>query len=161
MTTFVRRARRSDAGEIVRLADQLAAAVADPLPKLSKAALETVLFGRSRWSECFVAVDDRVVVGYAIASRSFEAHSGRRQLRVTDLFVQESVRRSGVGRKLFSAVVELAQRLHCDEVIWEVWRANARAYAFYERLNALHANDISTMRLGLSRASSGPTNDVL
>jgi len=159
--TIVRRAKRSDVGDIARLADQLAAAVADPLPRLSRAALEAALFGRSRWSECFLAVDGTVAVGYAIASRSFEAHTGKRQLRITDLFVSDDARRTGVGRELFGALATHARRLQCHELLWEVWRSNAPAYAFYERLNAHHADDISTMRIELSRAPSASTDVML
>src|SRR5579864_8182958 len=146
---LVRSARRSDARDLLLLAKLLAAAVQDPAPHISERSLAAALFGRSRWAECFVAVEGSAIVGYATASRYFEAHTGRRELRIADLYVTERARLSGTGRALFERLLKRARALNCDSVSWEVWRANAAAYAFYEALGAIHANDVSTMRLEL------------
>src|SRR5581483_188381 len=81
----VRRIRRSDLSRVASLVRALAAAVDDPAPRLSKAALETVLFGPRAWAEGHVAIDGSTIVGYAVVSRSFEPHTAKRQLRIADL----------------------------------------------------------------------------
>ena len=105
--------------------------------------------GRNRWAECIVAVDGDVPVGFAIISRHFEAHTGKRQLRISDLFVEEPARGIRIGVELFKYVLQHARALGCDEVMWEVWRKNLPAYRFYERLGAEHVDDVSIMRIEL------------
>src|SRR5579872_5749475 len=85
----VRHARRTDLDKIMTLAGRLAASVADPIPEISKTRLAADLFGPRRWGECIVAADGAGIAGYAIVSRYFEAHTGSRQLRICDLFVDE------------------------------------------------------------------------
>ena len=131
------------------MAARLAAAVADPLPKISKRMLTTVLFGPERWAECIVAVDGGAIVGFIIASRYFEAHTGKRQLRISDLFVDDSVRRGGLGRALFARLLRRARVLSCHEVAWEVWKSNLAAYNFYRSLSAQHVDDVTVMRIQL------------
>jgi len=145
----IRRIRRSDLSRVARLVRALAAAVDDPAPRLSKAALETVLFGPRAWAEGHVAVAGSTIVGYAVVSRSFEPHTAKKQLRIADLFVIESRRGAGAGRLLFRHLASRARRLGCREMVWEVWRENAAAYAFYERLGGRHAPDVTTMRFAL------------
>lgn len=143
----VRCAKQSDLRDIVVMARRLAASVADPVPKISQSSLAGVLFGRSRWAECFVAVERGNTVGYAIISRVFEAHTGKRQLRIADLFVHEAARGSGVARQLLARIQDRARQLRCREVVWEVWKENRLAYSFYEHIGARHVGDISTMCL--------------
>jgi len=145
----VRSVRRSDLPRVAALAKELAAAVDDPAPRLPKAALEAMLLGPRAWAEGYVAIDGAAIVGYAVVSRSFEPHTAKRQLRIADLFVIESRRGAGAGRLLFRHLAARARRLRCREMVWEVWRENAAAYAFYERLGGRHASDVTTMRFEL------------
>ena len=146
---LVRPARPADVRDILLMAKRLAAAVKDPAPGISERSLVSVLFGANRWAECFVAVEGSDVVGYVLASKYFEAHTGRRELRIADLYVDASARRAGTGRALFARLVRRARTLKCASLCWEVWRANPHAYAFFEMLGARHVNDISTMRFDL------------
>lgn len=150
----VRPAKKGDLDDVVAMASRLAVAVADPVPKMLKRTIAAALFGPDRWAECFVAVDGVTIIGFATASRYFEAHTGKRQLRIADFFVDDSTRGAGVGRSLFARLLSRAQALHCDEIAWEVWKENLSAYGFYERMGAQHINDVTTMRLQLGVAAS-------
>lgn len=145
--THVRRARASDVDAIAAMASELAASVNDPAPSLSAVSLRTAIFGANRWADCFVATRTNRLVGYAVVNRYFEPHTGKRALKISDLFVAVSARKSGIGRLLFQAVVVHAKALQCDEISWEVWKQNQAAYRFYERLGAAHVDDVTIMRL--------------
>lgn len=146
---LVRNASLADLSDIARMARRLAEAVADPVPTISEASLAEVLFGRARWGDCIVAVAAGTTVGYAITCRHFEAHTGKRQLRITDLFVEESARRTRVGQKMFAFILDRARRLRCNQVAWEAWKPNAPAFAFYGQLGARRVHDILSMRFDL------------
>jgi|SRR5579863_2534505 len=146
----VRRVRERDLTMVARMAKGLATSVADPAPKLSKSSLRAMLLGRRRWVECVVAVEDGNIVGYAIAARMFEPHTAKRELRISDLFVDERARSSGAGRLLFECLTKMALSLRCSQITWEVWIENDAAYAFYEHLGAEHVSDVSAMRLNLA-----------
>ena len=144
----VREACAADLAAIVRMANELAAAVADPPSPVTVESLHSVLLS-DPWCECLVATVNDEPMGYVLTSREFEAHTGIRRIRIVDLFVVQSARRFGIGAKLFASTVEGARALHCQEVAWEVWSKNTAALAFYESLGARRADDIFLMRFTL------------
>src|ERR1700730_8042939 len=76
----VRPMRAEDAVAIVAMARALAAAVDDPEPKLTGADLIRDGVAPGRWFACFVAEASGAPVGYALACKTFEAHTGNRRL---------------------------------------------------------------------------------
>jgi GNAT superfamily N-acetyltransferase len=79
-----------------------------------------------------VAIRDEHVVGYAWAQdRGAHLRSGRRTVRLNDLFVLPECRRSGVGRQLFERSVAWAKARGAR---WIEWQASSDAVGFYERL---------------------------
>src|SRR5579872_869652 len=113
--TMIRQAQLTDLSMIESMATQLARAVGDPVPALSNSILRESIFGDRPWSYCLVAVDSNEPVGFVLLNHSFEAHTAKRSLKITDLFVVESARRSGVGQGLFEAVIDYAKSLDFDE----------------------------------------------
>lgn len=55
-------------------------------------------------------------------------------LYIDDLCVDENIRGGGIGRALYEAARELAQKLGCHNVTLNVWRGNDGAEKFYEKL---------------------------
>ena len=72
-----------------------------------KAAVLKNCFGRERWANCLIATVDGVVVGYAIVCPTFEGDIGRRQIYMSDLFLQKT----GAGRALLAAVARHGRKL--------------------------------------------------
>jgi len=143
-----------DASGIVEMARELALALHDPHPPITAEALLRDGLGPERWYDCWVAQNDLELAGYALACRSFEAHTGKRRLWLGDLYVRPSTRLQGVGRSLFAAVARRAISLGCDAVYWELWKQNAHGTSFYRQLNAQEVGDLAIMRLqgeGLAR----------
>jgi GNAT superfamily N-acetyltransferase len=143
----IRPMRTGDAAAVVDMARALASTVDDPEPNLTADDLVSNGLGPDRWFACFVAELKGTLVGYALASRGYEAHTGKKRLWVGDLYVQPNARRSRTGRFLLAAVARHAVELGCDAVYWELWRPNAAGRAFYERLGAEQTADLTIMCL--------------
>jgi len=75
------------------------------------------------------------VVGMAIFFLVWSTWKGR-MLWLEDLYIQESHRRQGLGKKLIEAVFEKGKELKCFLVKWEVLDWNTPAVTFYEKLGA-------------------------
>ena len=97
-----------------------------------------------------VAELDGHVVGYALYHDGYETDRGRRLVHLIDLYVHEASRRRGVGQALMTRVAELGRERGAEIVWWSVYRPNARAAAFYERLGARYtASDLCWMALDI------------
>lgn len=63
---------------------------------------------------------------------------------ISDLYVAEAARGAGVGRALMAAAAAAARGQGAGRLVWCVWRRNAPALAFYDRLGA---EEIATEKL--------------
>jgi GNAT superfamily N-acetyltransferase len=155
MSTDLRPAARplapADVVTVMAMASSLAEAVDDPPPQLTaEALLRAVAEG---WCECFVAELRHEIAGYALVSRSYEAHTGKRRLWLGDLYVKPSARRCGVGGTLIARVARHALELQCDALYWELWRPNSAAARFFSEVGAEAVAELAITRLN-SRALS-------
>lgn len=138
---------REDALAVVDMAQELALAVGDPKPSITAEALLRDGLGPARWFDCWLAGNELEPVGYALACRGFEAHTGKRRLWIGDLYVRPVARHGGAGRALVAAVARHALALGCDAMYWELWRQNVSGGAFYRELEAEELTDLAIMRL--------------
>lgn len=90
--------------------------------------------------ECFVAEGPRGIVGMALFFLAYSTWKGP-MLYLDDLVVTQDHRRSGVGRRLFEAVLEEGRRRGCRLVKWQVLDWNEPALAFYRKYNAIIETD--------------------
>lgn len=72
--------------------------------------------------------------GYLIATFSFDLEFGGRTLTVTDLYVQESYRRQGVGRAALAFLERVAPELGVVTLELQAERHNEAALTFYAAL---------------------------
>jgi GNAT superfamily N-acetyltransferase len=142
----------ADAVTVVAMASSLAEAVDDPPPRLTAAALLRAV--AESWCECFVAELRHEMAGYALVSRSYEAHTGNRRLWLGDLYVKPSARRFGVGRTLIARVARHALELECDALYWELWRPNVAATRFFREVGAEVVAELAITRLDRSGLSA-------
>lgn len=153
---------REDAFAIVDMAQELALAVDDPKPSTTAEALLQDGFGPARWFDCWLAENELEPIGYALACRGFEAHTGKRRLWLGDLYVRPTARHGGAGRALVAAVAWHALALGCDAMYWEFWRQNVGGRAFYRQLEGKGA-DRSGDHAARSAAACGdcrPNHDL-
>lgn len=84
--------------------------------------------------EVFLAVKERVFCGVVICFYQFATFSGKKMLKVHDLYVAPAFRSHGVGRNLIEHCVAHARERDCAFVTLEVAIDNPAALGLYRRL---------------------------
>jgi GNAT superfamily N-acetyltransferase len=91
--------------------------------------------------QCFVAEAggeagaDREIVGFATFFMAYYSWTGK-AIYLDDLYVRESSRKYGIGKKLLFAVIDFSKENGCKTVRWLVSRWNGNAMAFYKSIGA-------------------------
>jgi len=153
MTLAIRAATAGDADAVARLYGQSAAylrALGDTTDFRFDA--EIYLrdgFGPAPAFACVVAGRGADLVGYLIYTFGYDTDRAMRYLFVIDLLVDEASRGQGIGRALMDRAAEICRAAGGAELLWAVYRANAPAIAFYERLGARKVTDVDFMALPL------------
>jgi ribosomal protein S18 acetylase RimI-like enzyme len=138
----IRMAEKKDIPDILRLLVQVNNVHADIRPdlfikdktKYDKESLEKILVNKN--TPVLAAVDEEGLAGYLFGE--FQLHRGENNfhdmttLYIDDLCVDERRRKQGVGRALYEAALELAQKNDCYNVTLNVWEGNDPARDFYE-----------------------------
>ncbi|MFO1061255.1 MAG: GNAT family N-acetyltransferase [Dongiaceae bacterium] len=106
----IRHARPGDAAIVVQLIRELAAYEREPASsvRVSEADLLRDGFGATPRFELLVAELGGTVVGFALFFTSWSTWEGRPGLYLEDLFVRETARGRGLGRRLLAAIARLA-----------------------------------------------------
>jgi GNAT superfamily N-acetyltransferase len=143
-----------DAAAVADMARELAAALDDPEPAIEASDLVRDGMGPERWFDCLVAEVNAQVVGYALVCRAYEAHTAKRRLWLSDLYVRAAARRTGVARALMVEVAQLAIAHGCEAVYCDLWRLNRAGKAFYESLGAVELGDLAIWRVGQQLAAT-------
>ena len=150
---IIRPARESDADAIGTLAAEFQAYLRDlgDRTEFAWGAREYLRdgFGDRAAFAGVVAELDGQVVGYALYHDGYETDRGRRLVHLIDLYVQEGARRRGVGRALMDQVAELGRARGAEIILWSVYKPNALAAVFYERLGARYTSDLVWMALDI------------
>jgi GNAT superfamily N-acetyltransferase len=87
--------------------------------------------------------------GYALYNVIWWPDTLQTTLFLTDLFVREAARRSGLGKAMMERLEQIGREQGCEQLMWTVWRLNPAAGAFYERLGAEEMPGEYVMRLEL------------
>jgi GNAT superfamily N-acetyltransferase len=83
----------------------------------------------------FTAKVNGKVVGMALYFFSYSTWKGR-ALYMEDIIVTEAYRRSGIGSKLFKAVIRVAKEENVKRMAWQALDWNEPAINFYKKYNA-------------------------
>ncbi|MCG7844580.1 MAG: GNAT family N-acetyltransferase [Methanomassiliicoccales archaeon] len=83
--------------------------------------------------QAFLAYMDGDVVGYIAFFYTYSTLMAAPTLFLEDIYVKESFRRTGVGRKLFSYCLKEALDHGCERMEWTALNWNVKAMEFYER----------------------------
>lgn len=134
---IVRRARPDDVAAILRLIVALAAYEREPdAVKATEATLTQTLFAADARVWAHIAEHDGVVVGIAVWFLNYSTWTGKPGIYLEDLFVDDAARGLGVGKALFKALGEEADRLGCARIDWAVLDWNEPAMDFYRAIGA-------------------------
>lgn len=115
-----------------------------------QATTETIieyLFSQKSYAECIIAFENDEPIGFALFFHNFSTFVSKPGIYLEDLFVLESHRGKGYGKKLLMQVIALAKQRNCGRVDWCVLNWNKPAIDFYESLGATAMNEWTTYRL--------------
>jgi GNAT superfamily N-acetyltransferase len=126
---------------------------------LTNEQLAAALFGTTPALFGLVAVDQQVVVGYALYFLNFSTWEGVHGIYLEDLYVRPDRRGSGLGRALLTSLAGIANDRGYARVEWSVLDWNAPSIAFYRSLGAEPMDGWTVFRLdgpALRRAAEVP-----
>jgi GNAT superfamily N-acetyltransferase len=133
----VRRAIAGDEGEILRLIIALATYERQPeAVRATEASLAASLFNEDPRVFAHLAELDGRTVGFALWFLTYSTWTALPSLYVEDIYVEETCRGAGVGRRLFEVLGQEAEARGCGRIDWAVLDRNEPAMAFYRRLGA-------------------------
>jgi GNAT superfamily N-acetyltransferase len=92
-------------------------------------------FGPNPVFRCLVAETDGKVTGMAIYFVKYSTWKGK-GIYLDDIVVTELMRRMGIGKLLFDAIVKDAKLLGAKQLHWQVLDWNTPAIEFYKKYNA-------------------------
>lgn len=133
MKCKIRKATRKDVPCILNLIKELAVYEKQPREvKLSIKELERDGFGKNKIYNCFVAEINKEVVGMALYYMKYSTWKGK-CIHLDDIIVTQSLRGQGIGKKLFEAIVHVAQKTKARKLEWLVLHWNKPAINFYKK----------------------------
>jgi GNAT superfamily N-acetyltransferase len=146
--TKIRWATESDAALIVHYIRELAIFEKEDVANvhITEDDVRRDAFGATRRFEVLIAEIDRKPVGFALFFPNYSTWEGKPGLYIEDIFVEESARKSGTGRKLIAAVAKIAESRGCARIDLAVLHWNP-ARGFYHRLGFRHAEPWQIFRL--------------
>ena len=149
--TLIRWATENDAALIVHFVRALAAFEKEPLEHVHLTEADVVRdgFREPRRFEVLLAELDGKPVGFTLFFSRYSTWQGRHGLYIEDIFVDESARGTGIGRKIIAAVVKIAKARGASRIDLSVLKWNP-ARNFYHRLGFDHAEPWMSYRLGES-----------
>jgi GNAT superfamily N-acetyltransferase len=136
MNTTVRFAKEEDIPFVHALIKELAEY--EKAPQEVTNTVEDMLrdgFGAQPVFRCQVAETDGKVTGMAIYFVKYSTWKGK-GVYLDDIVVTESMRRMGIGKLLFDAVVKDANSIGAKQLHWQVLDWNSPAIEFYKKYNA-------------------------
>ena len=147
----IRAASAEDAQSVGKLAQQFAdylRSLGDTTDfKLNAQAYLRDGFGTNPAFSGLVAEQDDDIVGYLLYHFGYDTDNAMRILHVVDLYVDERVRRQGVGKALMSAAAKLSRDAGGMQLFWSVYVNNKMAASFYESLGARYTKDLLFMTI--------------
>lgn len=133
----IRRGREADLPQVLALIQELAEY--EKAPQEVTNTLEDMQrdgFGPEAIFKFFVAEDVAgKIIGIALYYTAYSTWKGR-MLFLEDLVVTEAARGTGLGKRLFEAVVAEARHTGAHRMKWQVLEWNEPAIGFYKKLGA-------------------------
>jgi GNAT superfamily N-acetyltransferase len=135
-TLSIRRGREADLPQVLALIQELA--VYERAPHEVTNTLEDMQrdgFGPDPIFKFFVAEEEGKIQGIALYYTAYSTWKGR-MLYLEDLVVTEELRGTGIGKRLFDAVVAEARHTGAHRMKWQVLEWNEPAIGFYKKIGA-------------------------
>lgn len=138
-------ARPADVSALLWLNRLFAPEVDDPPPPTTARHMARTLFGKDRYAYWWLARVKSQPAGYATMARRPDWAHGQVNFYLTDLFVKRAFRSKGVADALMRRLASEVLKRRGAYLLWDVYRPNRRAYAFYEAIGARHVRSVTLM----------------
>lgn len=137
----IRKGTIEDMPRVLELIRELAVFEKQPeAVEVTVADLERDGFGANPLFQTLVAESNGVIPGIALFYNRYSTWKGK-TIHLEDLIVSEKYRGSGIGMKLYQAVMEEAKMQNVRRVEWNVLDWNTPAISFYEKTGAVVFKD--------------------
>ena len=133
----IRRAQADDFDAVCGLARDLAAHIEEPPPPLTFDRYLDFYVRDHAPMQLFLALHRGRVVGMIAWVLTHELYSAQACVYISDIAVRANARGKGVGTALMEQAKMWARANGVAKLGWDVWRHNATAMQFYERLGAV------------------------
>ncbi len=144
---IIRRAEKSDAGEIAKLIQALALYEKAPEQCFATAErIESTVFDRGE-ARVLMADYDRKTAGMALYFYNYSTWTARKGLYLEDLFVYPEMRGKGIGKSLIRALAQIAEKEGCGRFEWVCLDWNTPSINFYKSLGARPMDEWTIYRL--------------
>lgn len=137
----IRKGRVEDMPRVLELIQELATFEKQPdAVQVTVSDLERDGFGANPLFQVLVAELDGEIPGIALFYNRYSTWKGK-TIHLEDLIVSEKYRGSGIGMKLYEAVMAEAKSQNVRRVEWNVLDWNTPAISFYEKTGAVVFKD--------------------
>ena len=137
----IRKARIEDMPRVLELIQELAVFEKQPdAVQVTVADLERDGFGANPLFQILAAEIEGTIPGIALFYNRYSTWKGK-TVHLEDLIVSEKYRGSGIGTKLYQAVMQEAKKQNVRRVEWNVLDWNLPAISFYEKTGAVVFKD--------------------
>jgi len=145
---MIREARPEDVVAILAMVQELAdfEKLGDEMIA-TEADYQESLFGEKPVAEALVAEFEGRLIGYAIFFSTFSTFIGRAGIWLEDLYVKQSFRKQGVGKKLLKALGSIAEARNAGRYEWSVLDWNQNAIDLYEQMGGKILKEWRIVRL--------------
>jgi len=133
----IRFAKKEDIEQIIQLCEAHVEYEKATYSKNGKAdLLLDYLFHHEDTVNCLVVVEQAHIVGYATFMKQFSTWEAAYYLYLDCLFLDESVRRKGIGKQLMEQIKAIATQKNCSWMEWQTPIFNEKAIRFYQKIGA-------------------------
>jgi ribosomal protein S18 acetylase RimI-like enzyme len=142
MNLRIRKAKKSDAKEILKLIIELAKfEKLTPPGKAEQRRLISDAFSKNPPFKIILAFDGKEAIGYAFYFFTYSTFLAKPTLYLEDIYISDKCRGYGVGKKLMNELISIAKKKKCGRLEWIVLDWNKNAIDFYDRLGAKGMNE--------------------
>jgi GNAT superfamily N-acetyltransferase len=132
-TTIIRKGTKQDLTAVLDLVRELALFEKAPAQVTNTVeSMEEDGFGKNPVFSFLVAELNNTIVGISVYFTKYSTWKGK-GLYLDDLYVTESHRGKGIGKKLFDATINEAKRINAKQMHWQVLDWNTPAIEFYKK----------------------------
>ncbi|MDR2040063.1 MAG: GNAT family N-acetyltransferase [Bacteroidales bacterium] len=133
---IIRKAVKEDCPRLMELVHELA--IYENAPDevtVTLAHFEESGFGENPVWWAFVAIQDNIIVGFALYYIRYSTWKGQR-MYLEDIIITKEMRGKGIGSMLFDRLIVEAKERKLNGIVWQVLEWNQPAIKFYSKYHA-------------------------